>query len=101
MLCGLQVQQPADWESVFSRCNLIHGQLLVSRLPLWVQPRFRPGSHPTALSFTGTISYGLYLLHKIPFDVVQSLRIDKYVAAFHFPFLEHFGEAIFEVEALL
>jgi len=28
--------------------------------------------------YTGTLSYGLYLLHKIPFDVAQSLRVDQY-----------------------
>ena len=29
------------------------------------------------LIFTGTISYGLYLLHKIPFDAAQSFRLDS------------------------
>lgn len=28
--------------------------------------------------YTGTISYGLYLLHKIPFDMAQSLRLDRH-----------------------
>jgi peptidoglycan/LPS O-acetylase OafA/YrhL len=28
--------------------------------------------------YTGTISYGLYLLHKIPFDMAQALRLDRY-----------------------
>jgi len=28
--------------------------------------------------YTGTISYGLYLLHKIPFAIVQSFRLDRY-----------------------
>jgi peptidoglycan/LPS O-acetylase OafA/YrhL len=28
--------------------------------------------------YTGTISYGLYLLHKIPFGMVQTLRLDRY-----------------------
>jgi peptidoglycan/LPS O-acetylase OafA/YrhL len=27
---------------------------------------------------TGTVSYGLYLLHKIPMDAVQSLHLDKF-----------------------
>lgn len=29
------------------------------------------------LVYTGTISYGLYLLHKIPFDAAQSLHLDS------------------------
>jgi len=28
--------------------------------------------------YTGTISYGLYLLHKLPFDVAKSLPLDRY-----------------------
>jgi peptidoglycan/LPS O-acetylase OafA/YrhL len=28
--------------------------------------------------YTGTISYGLYLLHKIPFNMAQALRLDRY-----------------------
>jgi peptidoglycan/LPS O-acetylase OafA/YrhL len=28
--------------------------------------------------YSGTISYGLYLLHKIPFDVARSFELDKY-----------------------
>jgi peptidoglycan/LPS O-acetylase OafA/YrhL len=28
-----------------------------------------------ALAYTGTISYGLYLLHKFPFDVEQSFHL--------------------------
>jgi len=30
------------------------------------------------LVYTGTISYGLYLLHKIPFDVAQLLHVDRH-----------------------
>jgi peptidoglycan/LPS O-acetylase OafA/YrhL len=30
------------------------------------------------LVYTGTISYGLYLLHKIPFDVAQSFHLERY-----------------------
>jgi peptidoglycan/LPS O-acetylase OafA/YrhL len=30
------------------------------------------------LAYTGTISYGLYLLHKIPFGMVQVLHLDRY-----------------------
>src|SRR5205823_9037221 len=30
------------------------------------------------LVYTGTISYGLYLLHKIPFDVAQSLHLERH-----------------------
>lgn len=29
------------------------------------------------LMYTGTISYGLYLLHKIPFGIVQTLHLDR------------------------
>jgi peptidoglycan/LPS O-acetylase OafA/YrhL len=32
------------------------------------------------LIYTGTISYGLYLLHKIPFDFIQLFHWDKYPA---------------------
>jgi peptidoglycan/LPS O-acetylase OafA/YrhL len=30
------------------------------------------------LVYTGTISYGLYLLHKVPFDLVKSVPLDRY-----------------------
>lgn len=30
------------------------------------------------LVYTGTISYGLYLLHKIPFDLAQSVHLDRH-----------------------
>src|ERR1700674_4160391 len=30
------------------------------------------------LIYTGTISYGLYLLHKIPFDAAQALHLDRH-----------------------
>jgi peptidoglycan/LPS O-acetylase OafA/YrhL len=33
------------------------------------------------LVYTGTISYGLYLLHKIPFDMAKTLRLDAHPAA--------------------
>jgi peptidoglycan/LPS O-acetylase OafA/YrhL len=32
------------------------------------------------LAYTGSISYGLYLLHKIPFGIVQALHLDKWPA---------------------
>jgi peptidoglycan/LPS O-acetylase OafA/YrhL len=32
------------------------------------------------LVYTGTISYGLYLLHKIPFGMVQSVHLDRHPA---------------------
>jgi peptidoglycan/LPS O-acetylase OafA/YrhL len=32
------------------------------------------------LMYTGTISYGLYLLHKIPADFVQAVHLDRYPA---------------------
>ena len=31
--------------------------------------------------YTGTISYGLYLLHKIPFDVAKALHLDRHAWA--------------------
>jgi peptidoglycan/LPS O-acetylase OafA/YrhL len=30
------------------------------------------------LVYTGTVSYGLYLLHKIPFDVAQTFHLERY-----------------------
>jgi peptidoglycan/LPS O-acetylase OafA/YrhL len=30
--------------------------------------------------YTGTISYGLYLLHKVPLDVAQALHFDRHPA---------------------
>lgn len=30
------------------------------------------------LAYTGSISYGLYLLHKIPFDMAQTFRLDRH-----------------------
>jgi peptidoglycan/LPS O-acetylase OafA/YrhL len=30
------------------------------------------------LMYTGTISYGLYLLHKIPFDMAKSVHVDRH-----------------------
>jgi peptidoglycan/LPS O-acetylase OafA/YrhL len=32
-----------------------------------------------AIVYTGTISYGLYLLHKIPFDLAQAFQPDRYL----------------------
>ncbi len=32
------------------------------------------------LTYTGAISYGLYLLHKIPFDMAQSFHLDRHPA---------------------
>jgi peptidoglycan/LPS O-acetylase OafA/YrhL len=32
------------------------------------------------LVYTGTISYGLYLLHKIPFDMAHAFRLERYPA---------------------
>jgi peptidoglycan/LPS O-acetylase OafA/YrhL len=28
--------------------------------------------------YTGTISYGLYVLHKIPFDIAKALRLERH-----------------------
>ncbi len=36
--------------------------------------------HNRLLVYTGIISYGLYLLHKIPFDTAQSLHADRHPA---------------------
>jgi peptidoglycan/LPS O-acetylase OafA/YrhL len=40
----------------------------------WLQAILRNGF----LIFAGIISYGLYLLHKIPMDMAQILRLDRY-----------------------
>jgi peptidoglycan/LPS O-acetylase OafA/YrhL len=42
------------------------------------QKWFRVAMTNRALVFTGTISYGLYLLHKIPFDLEQLIHLDRY-----------------------
>ena len=42
------------------------------------QKWFRVVMTNRALVYTGTISYGLYLLHKIPFDVEQLLHLDRH-----------------------
>jgi len=39
------------------------------------------------LIYTGIISYGLYLLHKIPFGVVQMLHLDRHYSWLPFPFI--------------
>jgi peptidoglycan/LPS O-acetylase OafA/YrhL len=41
---------------------------------------FRVAMTNRALVYTGKISYGLYLLHKIPFDTEQFLHMDRYPA---------------------
>jgi peptidoglycan/LPS O-acetylase OafA/YrhL len=46
----------------------------------WVQSFFRN----RFLTYTGTISYGLYLLHKIPLDVSKEIHADRH------PFLSIF-----------
>ena len=40
----------------------------------WVQSFFRN----RFLTYTGTISYGLYLLHKIPLDVSKEIHADRH-----------------------
>jgi peptidoglycan/LPS O-acetylase OafA/YrhL len=42
------------------------------------QKWFRAALANRFLVYTGTISYGLYLLHKIPLDMAQGLRLDRY-----------------------
>ena len=42
------------------------------------QAWFRAVMANRALVYTGTISYGLYLLHKIPFDLLQALHLDRH-----------------------
>jgi len=42
------------------------------------QKWFRVAMTNRALVYTGTVSYGLYLLHKIPFDVEYSLHLDRH-----------------------
>ena len=36
------------------------------------------------LRYSGIISYGLYLLHKIPFGAVQVLHLDRRASGCHF-----------------
>ena len=43
-----------------------------------VQKWLQLGMKNRFMVYTGTISYGLYLLHKIPFAIVQSFRLDRY-----------------------
>ncbi len=38
----------------------------------------RPALTSRWLVYTGTISYGLYLLHRIPFDMAVAFRLDRY-----------------------
>jgi peptidoglycan/LPS O-acetylase OafA/YrhL len=42
------------------------------------QKWLRVGLTNRFMVYTGTISYGLYLLHKIPFGMVEALRLDRY-----------------------
>jgi peptidoglycan/LPS O-acetylase OafA/YrhL len=47
------------------------------------------------LIFTGTISYGLYLLHKIPMDMAQSFHLDQHpLAALPVSFVAAFALAL-------
>lgn len=54
--------------------------LALFSLAKWVQSFFRN----RFLTYTGTISYGLYLLHKIPLDVSKEIHADRH------PFLSIF-----------
>ena len=74
----------------------------------WVQWFFRN----RFLTYTGIISYGLYLLHKIPLDVAKEMHggppffpFDIHDSCFQLPpggdFLCTSGEAVLEAEAIL
>ena len=43
-----------------------------------IQKWLRVGLMNRFVVYTGTISYGLYLLHKFSFGMVQALRLDRY-----------------------
>jgi peptidoglycan/LPS O-acetylase OafA/YrhL len=43
-----------------------------------IQKWLRVGLMNRFMVYTGTISYGLYLLHKFSFGMVQALRLDRY-----------------------
>jgi peptidoglycan/LPS O-acetylase OafA/YrhL len=48
-------------------------------LALFASPRwFQTALTNRCLVYTGTISYGLYLLHKIPFDLAKPVHVDRY-----------------------
>jgi len=42
------------------------------------RPGFRVVLTNRFMVYTGTISYGLYLLHKIPFDMAHAFRLERY-----------------------
>lgn len=44
----------------------------------WKQKWFQAVMSNRFLIYTGTISYGLYLLHKLPFGLVQALHLDRH-----------------------
>jgi len=75
-LAVLADDQQARWIA-FSMTSLASLSLVYLSLfspSSWVQRVFRN----RFLIYTGTISYGLYLLHKIPFDVTKSLHLEQH-----------------------
>lgn len=75
-LAILAEDQQARWIA-FSMTSLASVSLVYLSLfspAKWVQSFFRN----QFLTYTGTISYGLYLLHKIPLDVTKEMHADRH-----------------------
>ncbi len=60
--------------TVVAACSLIYLSLFSG------QSWFQKAMTNRFVVYIGTISYGLYLLHKIPFDVAQTLHLDSHPA---------------------
>ena len=59
-------------------CSAVASAAFVYLSLFGTQKWFRMALTNRWLVYTGTISYGLYLLHKIPFDMAQLFRLDQH-----------------------